>query len=100
MEILGRLLVMVLFATLCFVVGVVVAYGMADDKTEPLLILKLIGYGILGWSTLNIGGFPLPAGFLIALWLASRCQENRSSRQIIATATGILWFLGFFMGEA
>ena len=79
------------------VAAVSIGYSVAENRAESLLLLRLIGYSLLSWLTLNILGLPLPIGFGLALFLAHRATVNQRARQATAIVTLVLWFVGLFI---
>jgi len=87
----------ILLVAMVLLPAVIGFFGFAEDRTEELLFLKLVGYGILGVLLLWLGGFPLPVGLIIGLVIAGNAPVNRSARRAASVAAFLLMLLGRMM---
>lgn len=74
-------------------IGAVVGHMNAEERDEPSLGLKLLGYAFLGIFTFNLNHVMLPLGFGIALLLAGRAEQNVRARRAAAVTTFIFWLI-------
>ncbi|MDF2038149.1 hypothetical protein P2R12_14380 [Cytobacillus oceanisediminis] len=65
------------------------------NEEEELLILKLIGYYLLGTFTFSFNGIVLPVGFVISLFLKPR--QNRSVKRSSAIFGLVIMVIGLFL---
>jgi hypothetical protein len=65
----------------------------AEDRSEEMLFLKLLGYALLGAFTFRINSLPLPVGYVIALLISANVTVNRKSRRMTATIAFVLFLL-------
>lgn len=73
-------------------IGIALLYS-KREKDEELLIVKLIGYYILGIFYLNLNGLIIPLGFIISLFL--RSKVNRSIKRGASIFGLIMMIIGF-----
>ena len=64
------------------------------NEEEELLVLKLIGYYLLGTFTFSFNGIVLPVGFFISLFL--KPGQNRSVKRGSAIFGLVIMVLGLF----
>ena len=82
-----------ILSTLIFIIAFIFFYKKYKTEEEELLILKLIGYYLLGGFRFNFNNFSLPAGFIIfAAFL--RPRTNKTVKKAIAC----LGLFAFFCG--
>lgn len=84
----------ILLVIMVLLPAVIGFFGFTEDRAEELLFLKLVGYGILGVFLLWLGGFPLPLGLIIALFMAANATVNRNARRAAAISAFLLMLLG------
>ncbi|RXJ04521.1 hypothetical protein DS745_03820 [Anaerobacillus alkaliphilus] len=74
---------MIVITLISVLVVILIGWTMAKDD-EELLILKLIGYLLLGGFSFGINGFPIPLGFIIFLFL--NINENSDAKTFVHIA--------------
>jgi hypothetical protein len=74
------------------VIGFVLLYK-NREYDEDLLVLKLIGYYILGSFNFNLNGLILPLGFIISLFM--RPGENRTIKRGASIFGLIMMIIGY-----
>jgi hypothetical protein len=79
---------------LVLAVGVYLLYK-NRDQDEEWLVLKIVGYYILGSFNLNLDGFVVPLGFIISLFL--RPDVNRGTKRGAAIFGLVMMIIGHFM---
>lgn len=79
------------------VLGTWIGYVNAEDRSEETLLMKLVGYALLGFFTFRLNYVPLPLGFGLALWLSSRAAFNVRARRAAAITTFVYWLLSLFL---
>lgn len=87
---------MSIYVQVLLILGVIIALVLIyhkSDKSEELLVLKLIGYYFLGSFRFNIGQFAIPIGFLIYL-VAFHPKTNISFKRYAAVLGLIIFILG------
>lgn len=82
---------MFLFWIAIVVIGIIILYN-NRSQNEEMLILKLIGYYLLGSFTLAINGLPLPIGFVISLFL--KPKQNKGIKRGAAVFGLVLMIIG------
>lgn len=94
------MLALQVLALFALIAGLAALFGrlFAEDPSEPALLWKLAGYGLLGLFTFSLNGIPFPVGYVIALILGFRASLNSRARLASATATFVLWLLGHLFG--
>ncbi|WP_246942451.1 hypothetical protein [Bacillus pinisoli] len=65
-----------------------------SKEEEPLLLLKLIGFTILGAFMLDLDGFKLPLGFAIFLLFFRKINVNADMKHIAAYVGLVIFMLG------
>ena len=83
-----------LFWTVIMVVGFVMLYK-NREQDEDLLVLKLIGYYILGIFYFNLNGLLIPLGFIVSLFL--RPNVNRGIKRGASIFGLVLMIIGAFI---
>ncbi|TLS51580.1 hypothetical protein EMG79_06620 [Klebsiella pneumoniae] len=83
-----------LFWTLVLVVGIYFLFQNRDHQ-EEWLVLKLLGYYILGSFYLNLNGLVLPLGFAVSLFLKPR--ENRGVKRGAAVFGLVMMIIGLIL---
>lgn len=73
------------------VIGIIILYN-NRSQNEELLVLKLIGYYLLGTFYISLNGFALPIGFVISLFL--KPKENKGIKRGAAVFGLVLMIIG------
>ncbi|WP_026583422.1 hypothetical protein [Bacillus sp. J33] len=84
---------MFIIALLIWAAGIYLLFRNREEE-EELLLLKLIGYYLLGSFNFNVNGLVLPLGFVISLFL--KPQQNKSVKRGSAIFGLAMMILGLF----
>ncbi|RBP93092.1 hypothetical protein DFO70_106224 [Cytobacillus firmus] len=79
---------------LFWAVGIYLLFRSRNEEEEHL-ILKLIGYYLLGTFTFSVNGIVLPVGFIISLFLKPR--QNRSVKRGSAIFGLVIMVISLFL---
>lgn len=79
---------------LIWATGIYILFSKRKEE-EELLVLKLIGYYLLGSFNFNINGIVLPVGFFISLCL--KPQKNKSVKRGAAIFGLAMLILGLYL---
>lgn len=85
---------MIIIFLLLWAAGIYLLFRSRKEEEEHL-VLKLIGYYLLGTFTFSFNGIVLPVGFVISLFLNPR--QNRSVKRVSAIFGLVIMLLGLFL---
>jgi len=85
---------MFLFFMIVLILGIVYLYS-NRETVEDLLLLKLVGYYILGAFYFNLNGLVIPLGFLISFLF--RPVENLKIKREASIFGLIMMIIGLFL---
>jgi len=84
-----------------FVLTYFILYSGAKKEikaSSESLALHIFGYYFLSVINFSINQFPIPLGFIIAMFLVNRTSVNNKDVKKVACYVGlILWFIGIFL---
>ncbi|PYZ96503.1 hypothetical protein CR205_12355 [Alteribacter lacisalsi] len=82
---------MLVLVIIIFALIISIGHNMAQDEDEKYLILKLIGYYVLGAFTIEIDWFGLPIGLGVVFLLNPR--TNRKGKLAVAFIAYVLSYI-------
>lgn len=84
-----------------FVLTYIILYSGARNEikaSSESLALHIFGYYFLSVINFSINHFPIPLGFIIAMFLVNRTRTSNKDVKKVACYVGlILWFIGIFL---
>jgi hypothetical protein len=89
----------IMAAAMVLTVIYLVSRRRSAETTERGLLLKMIGFTLLGAFTFTLNGFPLPLGFIFYLLIFNRpSRDNRALKHTAAKAGLLLFCLSAVIG--